>query len=106
MASTGWRAVAKFGHPISSLAIGILLFNKWSRDYTLEKMNESLNRLERQIVHNRESSPSLVLVDSQSVRLDPRIGADRGIDGGKKVNGRKRSILTDTIGRIWRVEVQ
>jgi transposase len=33
------------------------------------------------------------------------IGANRGIDGGKWINGRKRSTLTDTLGRIWRVEV-
>ncbi|NJC27700.1 transposase [Neolewinella antarctica] len=33
------------------------------------------------------------------------IGSDRKIDGGKWVNGRKRSIVTDTLGRIWRVEV-
>jgi hypothetical protein len=45
------------------------------------------------------------LVDAQSVKLTPMIGANRGIDGGKWINGRKRSILTDTLGRIWRVEV-
>ena len=80
-------------------------FNKWSKDYTWERMNEGLLRLERELVHGRASSPSLLLVDAQSVRLDPRIGTDRGIDGGKRVNGRKRSILTDSLGRIWRVEV-
>ncbi|MFT5999564.1 MAG: hypothetical protein ACI81P_002022, partial [Neolewinella sp.] len=48
---------------------------------------------------------SLLLVDAQSVKLTPMIGANRGIDGGKWINGRKRSILTDTLGRIWRVEV-
>ena len=80
-------------------------FNKWSKDYTWERMNEGLLRLERELVHGRASSPSLLLVDAQSVRLDPRIGTDRGIDGGKRVNGRKRSMLTDTLGRIWRVEV-
>ncbi|MGB3546178.1 MAG: transposase [Saprospiraceae bacterium] len=45
------------------------------------------------------------MVDAQLVRLDPRIGTERGIDGGKNVNGRKRSILTDIQGRIWRVNV-
>ncbi len=80
-------------------------FSKWSKDFTWERMNEGLLRLERELVHGREQSPSLLLVDAQSVRLDPRIAADRGIDGGKWINGRKRSILTDTLGRIWRVEV-
>ena len=29
----------------------------------------------------------------------------RGIDGNKKVNGRKRQILVDVIGRIWKTHV-
>lgn len=68
-------------------------------------MNELLLRQERVERHQKEESPSLLLVDAQSVRLDPRIGTARGIDGAKHINGRKRSILTDTLGRIWRVEV-
>lgn len=80
-------------------------FSKWSRDGSMETINDHLNRIERVIVHGREDSPSLLLVDAQSVRLTPMIGKDRGIDGGKWINGRKRSILTDTLGRIWRVEV-
>lgn len=80
-------------------------FNKWSKNGTIETINDGLNRLERRLVHNREDSPSLLLIDAQSVRLTPMIGSDRGIDGGKWVNGRKRSILTDTLGRIWRVNV-
>ena len=80
-------------------------FSKWSRDGTIETINDHLNRMERIIVHDREESPSLLLVDAQSVRLTPMISKDRGIDGGKRINGRKRSILTDTLGRIWRVEV-
>lgn len=80
-------------------------FSKWSRDHTLETMNDALNRRERELVFARHSTPSLLLADAQSVRLLPRIGHQRGIDGGKWVNGRKRSILTDTLGRVWRVEV-
>ena len=40
-------------------------------------------------------------VDSQSVKLAPRIFAHRGTDGGKHVNGRKRQIVTDVDGRIF-----
>ena len=47
----------------------------------------------------------LLLVDTLGVRLLPRIGRERGTDGGKWINWRKRCILTDTLGRIWRVEV-
>jgi len=80
-------------------------FSKWSRDATLETINDALNRKERSLLPEREESPSLLLVDAQSVRLLPMIGSHRGIDGGKYINGRKRSIITDTLGRIWRVEV-
>ncbi|MEM7573123.1 MAG: IS5 family transposase [Bacteroidota bacterium] len=79
--------------------------SKWSRTHIMESINEALNRLERQLLNNREETPSLLLIDAQSVRLSPMIGTARGIDGGKWINGRKRTILTDTLGRIWRVEV-
>ncbi len=29
----------------------------------------------------------------------------RGVDGNKKINGRKRQILVDVLGRIWKVKV-
>ncbi|WP_371930984.1 transposase [Lewinella sp. JB7] len=80
-------------------------FSKWSRDHTLETLNDAVNRRERDLLPERQTTPSLLLVDAQSARLLPRIGQDRGTDGGKWINGRKRSILTDTRGRIRRVEV-
>ena len=44
-------------------------------------------------------SPSLGLVDSQSVKT-ASVTKEKGIDGNKKVNGRKRFILTDTLGLL------
>lgn len=64
------------------------------------ELNSGLNSEER-ISEDREATPSLILVDSQSVKLAPMIGQNRGYDGNKKVNGRKRQILVDTAGRIW-----
>ena len=49
----------------------------------------------------REAAPSLLCVDAQSAKLTPRIFRERGIDGGKHVNGRKRQIAVDNRGRIW-----
>jgi transposase len=77
-------------------------FHKWSLDGTIEKMNAGLNEIERQ-KHDKEPTPSLVCVDSQSVKLAPMIFEDRGTDGGKKVNGRKRQVMVDTLGLIWGV---
>lgn len=79
-------------------------FDKWKKDGTLEKVNLALNKQERQ-QNGRETSPSLVLVDSQSIKLAPQIFEHRGTDGNKKVNGRKRHILVDVAGRIYRAHV-
>lgn len=99
---TQWRNLPDQFPPYRSV---FYHFNKWSKNGTIETINDGLNRLERRVVHNREDSPSLLLVDAQSVRLTPMIGTHRGIDGGKWINGRKRSIMTDTLGRTWRVNV-
>jgi transposase len=45
----------------------------------------------------REASPSAGIVDSQSVKTTES-GGPRGFDAGKKINGRKRHLVTDTLG--------
>jgi transposase len=77
-------------------------FETWKKNGIFEKINESLNEQDRK-QEGREALPSLMCVDSQSVKLAPRIGANRGLDPHKKVNGRKRQLLVDTGGRVWRV---
>lgn len=79
-------------------------FERWKRDGTLLSMNDTLNMNDR-VCEGREATPSLLCVDSQSVRLSPMIFEDRGIDNNKKVNGRKRQILVDAGGRLWRAVV-
>jgi len=48
--------------------------------------SQTLNMTER-IQLERSTEPSLLLVDSQSVKLSPMIYEDRGIDGNKKIRG-------------------
>lgn len=79
-------------------------FRSWTSQGIIEQINWALNEWER-LELGRHERPSLGLVDSQSVKLAPMISRSRGIDGHKKVNGRKRQILTDTLGRIWKVWV-
>ena len=53
----------------------------------------------------RTKAPSLLCVDSQSIKLNPMLEKDRGIDENKRINGRKRQLLVDTDGRLWNVVV-
>ena len=79
-------------------------FRQWSLNGTLDRINLALNQLERGLI-GRNPLPSLGLVDSQSIKLAPMIFEDRGVDGNKKVNGRKRHIITDVRGRIYCVHL-
>ena len=53
----------------------------------------------------REATPSAVSVDTQSIKNAPFVSEETGIDGNKKINGRKRHVLTDTISLVWVVAV-
>ncbi|THF71063.1 IS5 family transposase [Deinococcus sp. Arct2-2] len=52
----------------------------------------------------RDPTPSAAIIDSQSTRTT-EAGGPRGYDGGKKINGRKRHILVDTLGLVMGVVV-
>ncbi len=63
-----------------------------------EKMNATLVTLTR-TMNGRNPMPSLVCIDSQSIKGDVHC-EDKGIDGNKKILGRKRHIITDVLGLI------
>ena len=76
-------------------------FRKWSWDGTWEAVNTVLREQVRQEV-GRDAQPSLAIIDSQSVKTT-EVGGEHGFDGAKKVNGRKRHILVDTMGNLLKV---
>jgi len=52
----------------------------------------------------KKKAPSAAVIDSQSVKVAEQPG-ERGYDAGKKINGRKRHLLVDTLGLILAVVV-
>jgi putative transposase len=78
-------------------------FRKWSRDGTWQRINRAMGFLERRRV-GRFARPSAGIIDSQSVKVSD-CGGLSGYDGNKKINGRKRHILVDTLGNLLDVVV-
>ena len=74
-------------------------FGQW-RDYgTWAKIMKALRERTRGAA-GREPTPSAACIDSPSVKTTEVGGPERGYDGGKKINGRKRHLLVDTLGLL------
>jgi len=78
-------------------------FYTWRKAGVWERVH-SLLRAEIRAAAGKEPTPSLAIIDSQSVKTT-EAGGPKGYDGGKKIGGRKRHLLVDTLGLVWGLAV-
>ncbi|MFE2936980.1 IS5 family transposase [Streptomyces sp. NPDC059278] len=84
---------------------GYAFFRRWREAGLIAELHDRLRGKVRERA-GREAEPTAAVIDSQSVKADAVVGADsRGYDGGKKINGRRRHLICDTVGLLLMINV-
>ncbi|MEV4874844.1 IS5 family transposase [Streptomyces cyaneofuscatus] len=80
-------------------------FAKWADEGVFAQFNGLLRQLLRE-KEGRDGEPSACVIDAQSAKTSTSVHVSgQGVDAGKKIVGRKRSIVTDTLGLLLAVLV-
>jgi transposase len=78
-------------------------FSRWAAAGTFEAMHDRLRQQWRDRI-GRHPEPTAAIIDAQSTRSTAQ-GGLTGFDAGKKVKGRKRHLVVDTLGLLLAVTV-
>lgn len=79
------------------------VFRKWTHSGVWESLNARLRELVR-LAEGKKAQPTAAILDSQSVKSDAHGGAV-GYDAGKRIKGRKRHLLVDTLGLLLGIDL-
>ena len=91
---------------VPALPLVYYYFRRWQADGRWARLNQTLVRRHRQrAAPSRQPSPSVAILDAQSIQCSGRGVADKGFDGHKKNQGRKRQLLVDTGGLLLAIHV-
>lgn len=90
-------------HDLPPKGIVYYYFNTWSKRKIWKKINDAL-RVRVRIRRKKYADPSAGIIDSQTAK-GVAYTDDSGYDAGKKTKGRKRHLLTDTLGLIVGMKV-
>jgi transposase len=96
-----WRLMPKEYPPSSTV---YYYFSKWRNDGSWKQIHDHLVKWVR-VAQDRDPSPSVASVDSQTVPTAVMVHEAVGYDAGKKLKGRKRFTLVDTLGLLLMVKV-
>nr|WP_254594695.1 hypothetical protein [Streptomyces sp. 8P21H-1] len=80
-------------------------FSAWTADGTIEKLGLHLHRMVREQA-GRTAESTACVIDAQSAKTATSVPTDtQGTDVGRKIVGRKRGIVVDTLGLLLLVMV-
>ena len=95
-----WRLLPKGFPPWQNV---YRTFRRWSEQGKFEQMHDRLRAQWRER-EERTHAPTAAVLDAQSTRGSPQ-GGETGYDAGKKIKGRKRHLVVDTLGLLLVVSV-